>query len=514
MTFQDMIGLLPLLILCVTTLCVLLFVLFYRCHCVTFFITIFGVTTSFVSLYIVWKYEVHEIANLFYIDKFSILCMVLVLLASFVTSIVSYMWLAYNRCVYSDEFYLLLLILTIGAVIVVNTSHLVMLFFGIELVSLPLFGIIGYVTARQYVLEATIKYVVLSAISTAFLLFGIALVYAETACLSFIDLFAELVMRANVFSQSMILMLGISMMLVGFGFKLSLVPFHLWTADVYQGASEIAGMCLATINKISVFSILVRFFLLFPASYNKIIYILVIISCVSMLFGTLMAIKQDNIKRILAYSSVTHTGYLLVGVIGSMKQSFPVRNFNVLNTFTDGIETISICLVNYCFATLGAFIVFSLVFCIYYYDKNEDPGILNLYRGLFWKDPILSIAFTIIILALAGVPATLGFICKFYLIIFGVERELWWCVAFMVFCSGVSVLYYSRAIIILYLSPLPSRDFYVRCSNGSFAFLNSYYNNKQLVMVLCALCIVLVFSVLLAFFGIFPQCLLYLLSLI
>ncbi|URJ31186.1 NADH-quinone oxidoreductase subunit NuoN [Blochmannia endosymbiont of Camponotus sp.] len=437
-TWIQIIALLPVLIIGATTVIILLSIAYRRNLFLHALLTIFGLIIAMVSLEIVRRQGIQNICQSICIDNFAIFYIILVLVSSLASAILAYSWLlSYpsNR----DEFYLLLLISSIGGMLLASTSHLGILFLGIELISLPLFGLIGYSFFKKFSLEASIKYIILSGISSSFILFGIALIYAVTGCLSFTSIIRVLNLITS-HQSILLLIIGLGMVMIGFGFKLSLVPFHLWTPDVYQGAPSSVSLYLTTSSKIAIISVLIRLFMVFPDQYNQIFYIFLSgTACCSTLFGNLMAIKQNNIKRVLAYSSIAHVGYTLIGVIAA------------LQTNSMALEAIGIYLISYLLANIGAFGVISIMSV--FYSDSYDTDVLFTYRGLFWHQPILSILFTIIILSLAGIPMTLGFIGKFYLFVLGINSQLWWLTIFVAMSSVIGIIYYLRIIINLYLNP-------------------------------------------------------------
>ncbi len=244
------------------------------------------------------------------------------------------------------------------------------LFLGIELISLPLFGLVGYAFRQKRSLEASIKYTILSAAASSFLLFGMALVYAQSGDLSFVALGKNL---GDGMLNEPLLLAGFGLMIVGLGFKLSLVPFHLWTPDVYQGAPAPVSTFLATASKIAIFGVVMRLFLYAPVGDSEAIrVVLAIIAFASIIFGNLMALSQTNIKRLLGYSSISHLGYLLVALIA-------------LQTGEMSMEAVRVYLAGYLFSSLGAFGVVSLMSSPY---RGPDADSLFSYRGLFWHRPI------------------------------------------------------------------------------------------------------------------------------
>ncbi len=417
----------------------------------------------------------------------------------------------------------MVLIAALGGILLANANHLASLFLGIELISLPLVGLVGYAFRQKRSLEASIKYTILSAAASSFLLFGMALVYAQSGDLSFVALGKNL---GDGMLNEPLLLAGFGLMIVGLGFKLSLVPFHLWTPDVYQGAPAPVSTFLATASKIAIFGVVMRLFLYaapapvstFLATASKIaifgvvmrlfLYapvgdseairvVLAIIAFASIIFGNLMALSQTNIKRLLGYSSISHLGYLLVALI-ALQDSEAIRVVLAIIAFASiifgnlmalsqtnikrllgyssishlgyllvalialqtgemSMEAVGVYLAGYLFSSLGAFGVVSLMSSPY---RGPDADSLFSYRGLFWHRPILAAVMTVMMLSLAGIPMTLGFIGKFYVLAVGVQAHLWWLVGAVVVGSAIGLYYYLRVAVSLYLHApeQPGRD--------------------------------------------------------
>ncbi|URJ26317.1 NADH-quinone oxidoreductase subunit NuoN [Blochmannia endosymbiont of Camponotus modoc] len=488
-TWTQIILLLPVLIIGMTTVIIMLSIAYRRNLFLHTSLTIFGFSLAIISIGLVWDQRAQNVFQLMCVDDFSILYIILVLVSGLSSSVLAYKWLLIYPSNNRDEFYLLLLISSIGGILLATANHLVILFLGMELISLPLFGLIGYSFFKKFSLEASIKYIILSGVSSSFILFGIALIYAATGFLSFTSINQLLRLHIIASNQSILMStIGLGMMMVGFGFKLSLVPFHLWTPDVYQGAPSSISLYLTTSSKIAVISVLIRLLMVFPNQYNKVFCVFLSgIACCSALFGNLMAIKQDNIKRVLAYSSIAHTGYVLIGVIA------------ILQVNPIALETIGIYLTSYVLTSIGAFGIISIM-SFFYANEDTDVDSLFVYRGLFWHQPMLSVLFTIIILSLAGIPMTLGFIGKFYLFFLGIDSKLWWLTIFISMSSVISIFYYLRVIINLYLSP-------TNRLNINSDSLSSWSVTPDGIIV-----IIVSFSIL--FLGLYPKPLIYFVHLI
>ncbi|PQY66736.1 NADH-quinone oxidoreductase subunit NuoN [Cronobacter sakazakii] len=432
-TTQQLIALLPLLIVGLTVVVVMLSIAWRRNHFLNATLSVVGLNTALLSLWFVGQAGAMDVTPLMRVDGYAMLYTGLVLLASLATCTFAYPWLqGYNDN--KEEFYLLVLIAALGGILLANANHLASLFLGIELISLPLFGLVGYAFRQKRSLEAAIKYTILSAAASSFLLFGMALVYAQSGSLSFVTLGKSL--ADNMLSEPLLLA-GLGLMIVGLGFKLSLVPFHLWTPDVYQGAPAPVSTFLATASKIAIFGVVMRLFLYAPVGDSEAVRVVLgVLAFASIIFGNLMALTQTNIKRLLGYSSISHLGYLLVALIA-------------LKSGDMSMETVGVYLAGYLFSSLGAFGVVSLMSSPY---RGPDADSLYSYRGLFWHRPILSAVMTVMMLSLAGIPMTLGFIGKFYVLAVGVQSNLWWLTGAVVVGSAIGLYYYLRVAVSLYLN--------------------------------------------------------------
>jgi len=428
-----LIALLPLLIVGLTVVVVMLSIAWRRNHFLNATLSVVGLNAALLSLWFVGQAGAMDVTPLMRVDGYAMLYTGLVLLASLATCTFAYPWLqGYNDN--KEEFYLLVLIAALGGNLLANANHLASLFLGIELISLPLFGLVGYAFRQKRSLEAAIKYTILSAAASSFLLFGMALVYAQSGSLSFVTLGKSL--ADNMLSEPLLLA-GLGLMIVGLGFKLSLVPFHLWTPDVYQGAPAPVSTFLATASKIAIFGVVMRLFLYAPVGDSEAVRVVLgVLAFASILFGNLMALTQTNIKRLLGYSSISHLGYLLVALIA-------------LKSGDMSMETVGVYLAGYLFSSLGAFGVVSLMSSPY---RGPDADSLYSYRGLFWHRPILSAVMTVMMLSLAGIPMTLGFIGKFYVLAVGVQSNLWWLTGAVVVGSAIGLYYYLRVAVSLYLN--------------------------------------------------------------
>ncbi|SFR48963.1 NADH dehydrogenase subunit N [Marinobacter gudaonensis] len=424
LTAADLLTLLPLIIVGSTAVLAMLAIAWRRRHGLTAVLSGAGLLLALVALPLVPG----GAPPLMAVDGLALMAGTLVLLSALVTVILSHHYLT-GYIGPKEEFYLLLLCATAGALGLVASDHLAMLFISLELLSMPLYGMLAYSFRAEKSLEAGIKYLVLSAAATAFLLFGMALIYARTGFLDLDGVAGALSGEADVW-----MLAGAALMIVGLGFKLSVVPFHLWTPDVYQGGPAPATIFLATVSKLAVFVVLLRLVLAAPVFHSEWLQTLItVLALLTMLGGNLLALFQANLKRLLGYSSIAHFGYLLVVIVAG----------NALATETTGVY-----LITYLVTTLTAFGVVTLLSSPF---GGEDADGLPVYRGLFWRRPYLAAVMTVSFLSLAGIPLTAGFIGKFYVIALGVAEGRWWLVGGIVAGSAIGLYYYLRVMVTLYL---------------------------------------------------------------
>ncbi|MDB2549451.1 NADH-quinone oxidoreductase subunit N [Porticoccaceae bacterium] len=372
------------------------------------------------------------VTMLLMVDDWGLFFTTLILVASLVTLILSKDSFS-PEGERKEEYYLLLVLSVLGAVVLIQSSHMASLLLGMELMGVALYGMIAFPEKGELPLEAAIKYLVLSACASAMLLFGFALIYAATGDLSYGGMGAK---AAAAFSQEpLVLMAGSAMVLAGLGFKLSVVPFHMWTPDVYQGAPTPVTGFLATVSKGAVFVALTRFYLdgqLYQ--YDSLIMALSVVAMASMLVGNWLALRQDNIKRLLAYSSIAHFGYLLIVLI-ALAAAQSTMSSELIG------QAITFYLAAYIVTTLAAFTVIANLA-----GEDDSKSMLSAFEGLFWRNPIQASALTLAMLSFAGIPLTAGFIGKFYLIMLSIQSKLWVLLGALVLGSAIAIYYYLRII--------------------------------------------------------------------
>lgn len=428
MTNVDISALLPLIVLAATAVVVMLLIAFYRCHILSAILTLLGITASLATLINAYPILPRQITTLLLLDHYAFFYICLILAASFVVVVLSYGYFK-KREGNHEEFYILMLLAILGSAVLIASNHFASLFLGLEILSVSLYALIAYIRFQDNAIEAGIKYLILAAVSAAFLLFGMALIYAELGTMSFTSIGAKITDTQNV-----IIYAGMTMIIAGIGFKLALVPFHMWTPDVYEGSPAPVTAFIATVSKGALFAVLLRYFNVFDVRLNSSLFLIfTVIAIASMFFGNILALLQDNVKRILAYSSIAHLGYLLVAFLAGRTYAFTAVAFYLIAYFV---------------TTLGAFGIITVLS-----GKERDADNLEDYKGMAWRRPFLTAVFTAMLLSLAGIPLTAGFIAKFYIMGAGVGSKLWTLVVILAVTSGIGLFYYLRVIVTLYTRP-------------------------------------------------------------
>ena len=332
---------------------------------------------------------------------------------------------------------------TLGTTVLACASHFMSVFLGLELLSVSVYGMIAYLRRRSISIEAGVKYLILAAISSAFLLFGMALIYARLGTMELARM-AELLGQAGAptaLAGDVMILAGLGMMVVGFGFKLAIVPFHMWTPDVYQGAPAPVTAFVATASKGAVMALLLRFASMMNFDpQGGLWFLFSILAVASMFLGNLLALHQKSLKRLLAYSSIAHLGYVLVAFLAGGAAAG---------------EAVSFYLLAYTVTSLGAFGVITVLSRTA--DRSGDDVIpsdldaIEHYRGLGRRRPWLAGVLTAMLFSLAGIPLTAGFVGKFLLLSAGAGAALWTLVLLLAVNSALGIYYYLRVVVAIYL---------------------------------------------------------------
>jgi len=391
---------------------------FKRSHILAAVSALVTLAAALGAVFFGWPRIPHDIDDLFRIDRFGSYFQALILLATLVITLFSYISLRnFFPERRKEEYYLLLLLATLGTCAMVISTHFISFFVALEILNISLYALISYYRQRPAAIEAGIKYLILAAMSSAFLLFGMAVVYTATGVLSFHEL---AVGTSHLSPGAMTIFLaGVGLMLTGIGFKMALAPFHMWAPDVYQGASSPVGAFIATVSKGAMVAVLIRLFYLAGLNaYPTIMLVMTVIAVLSMLTGNLLALRQNNIPRMLAYSSIAHFGYLLVALIAGQSM---------------GSQAVLFYLTAYILTILSAFGLITLLS-----TSDTEATDIQDYAGLFWRKPFAATLFSIVLLSLAGIPLTAGFMGKFLLLTAGVAKGNWLLVLTLIISCDLS----------------------------------------------------------------------------
>lgn len=428
MNATDALALLPLLLLAGTAVAVMLGIAAKRSYELTASLTLTGLAASFVSVFEVAPLVPRQVSSLLLIDGYALFYLGLIIASAAAVAVLSYQYFAKHdgQC---EELYLLLILATLGCGVLVTSVHFVSFLLGLEVLSISLYGMVAYFTGRGQALEAGIKYLILASASAAFLLFGMALIYADTGTMAFSSIGDLSLGRSNL----ALLLPGIALSITGIGFKLGVVPFHLWTPDVYEGAPAPVSAFVATTSKTALVALLLRFLTPGIRQSPAIFFVFSVIAVASMCAGNLLALRQNNVKRVLAYSSIAHFGYILVAFLAA-------------STMAAG--AIAFYLVAYTVTILAAFGIVTVLS-----TSEADAADLEEYRGLFWRRPVLASVFTAVLLSLAGIPATMGFVGKFYVLASGANAAAWPLIIVLVLTSVIGLFYYLRIVVTLFSEP-------------------------------------------------------------
>ena len=363
------------------------------------------------------------------LNKFSMFFDFLYIFIGLATLVLSQGYLEKMGTKFRGEYPALILFAIIGMMLMTRANDLVMVFLGLELLSLSLYVLVGFLRDNLYSNESGLKYLLLGAFATGFFLFGAALTYGATGTTNFSGI-ASAIASENILSD-VYLFLGIGLLLIGFAFKVALAPFHMWSPDVYQGAPTTVTGFLCTAPKAAGFGALLKVFMVaFPEIFSEWKNLFWVLAALTMTVGNISALVQSNVKRMLAFSSVSHAGYLVMGVL--------VKDVS-------GISAILFYLVVYSAMNIGAFAIISLV------EKDEQEVTFKNFRGMASINPLLSVAMALFMISLAGFPPTAGFVAKYGLFSAAIAKGYIWLVVIAVLNTLVSFYYYFRIIVNMYM---------------------------------------------------------------
>ncbi|OGT99440.1 MAG: NADH-quinone oxidoreductase subunit N [Geobacteraceae bacterium GWB2_52_12] len=401
------------------------------------YISFIGIVVAAILVGAGWGSHIESFSGSVVLDNFATFFKMTFLVAAGLTVLISDQYMEREGCNHG-ELYPLILFTVVGMMLMASGTDLMTIFLGLEVMSVSLYVLAGFNRANKKSNEAGLKYFLLGAFSTGFLLYGMALIYGATGTTKLYKI-ATIVGQMTLPTANIMLVAGMLLMLTGFAFKIAAAPFHMWTPDVYEGAPTPMTAFMSAGPKAAGFAALLRIFLVaLPTLQVEWSQVLWVMAVLTMTVGNITALRQDNIKRVLAYSSIAHAGYALVGFVAAN------------GTGTAGILFY---MLSYAFMNIGAFAIVILVA-----KKGETNGNVSDFAGLGFKRPLLAVVMTIFLFSLAGMPPTAGFIGKFYLFSGAIQEGYIWLAVIGVLNSAASVYYYLRIMVYMYMKE-PTEDF-------------------------------------------------------
>jgi NADH-quinone oxidoreductase subunit N len=393
------------------------------------YISFVGIVATAILVGTGWGSHIESFSGSVVLDNFATFFKIIFLVAAGLAILISDSYMEREGCNHG-ELYPLILFTVVGMMLMASGTDLMTIFLGLEVMSVSLYVLAGFNRANKKSNEAGLKYFLLGAFSTGFLLYGMAFIYGATGTTRLYKI-ATIVGQMTLPSANILLVAGMFLMMTGFAFKIAAAPFHMWTPDVYEGAPTPMTAFMSAGPKAAGFAALLRIFLValptLQVEWSQVLWVLAVLT---MTVGNITALRQDNIKRVLAYSSIAHAGYALVGFVAGN------------GTGTAGILFY---MLSYSFMNIGAFAIVILVS-----KKGETNGNVSDFAGLGFKRPLLALVMTLFLFSLAGVPPAAGFIGKFYLFSGAIQKGYIWLAVIGVLNSAASVYYYLRIMVFMY----------------------------------------------------------------
>lgn len=433
MSASDLLPALPFLIISIWAIVLLMVDLFVSNKGTIAILSAVGVTLALVA--VIARFGSDQVAfdGMIVADSFSDFLQIVILATALLGIAVAYDYLR-RMHMERGEYYALMMFTVAGMLLMSLAGDLILIFLAIELLSLPLYVMSGFARPEKGSEEAAMKYFILGAFSSAFLVYGIALIFGATGTTNMAGVAQSI---SGNHADPTLLIIAVPMLLVGLGFKVAAVPFHMWTPDVYEGAPSAAVAFMSVGAKVAGFAALLRIFIAaLPGLAQAWGPVVIAVSAATMIWGNVAAIAQTNIKRMLAYSSIAHAGYLLMALAAA---SDP-------RVADDAVSAALFYMFAYLFSNLGAWAVVLTV------ERSEGRGLLiEDYAGLGRRRPALALAMAIFMLSLIGVPPTVGFIGKFLVFSVTIEAGMIGLALVGVVTSLVSAYYYLRVVVMMYM---------------------------------------------------------------
>jgi len=393
------------------------------------YLSLAGVLAALAFTAYLWGRAEYAFQRMVVVDNYSLFFKIVFLLTAALTILMSIRPLREEGFAHG-EYYVLLLFASVGMMFMASAADLMIIFLGLETFSLSIYVLAGYFRSQEKSTEAGLKYFLLGSFSTGFLLYGIALIYGATGTTNLKGIY-DFFHKTPLFGDPLLLM-GMGLLIVGFGFKVASVPFHMWTPDVYEGAPTPITAFMSVGPKAAGFAAVLRVFLYSLSSLQgEWVWVLWVLAVLTMTFGNLVAIAQKNIKRMLAYSSIAHAGYILVAMTAGSEP---------------GTVSVLYYILAYAFMNLGAFGVVILLG-----RKGEENVLITDYSGLASKYPLLAAIMAVFMFSLAGIPPTAGFVGKFYIFSAAVKAGYIGLAIIGVLNSALSVYFYLRITVMMYM---------------------------------------------------------------
>jgi NADH-quinone oxidoreductase subunit N len=384
-----------------------------------------------------WNVGGSTFSDMIVLDRFSLTLTWIFLLGGALTMAMALDYLP-RHGIEQGEFYPLIMFAVAGMILMAQATDLIVIFLGVELLSITLYILTGFAYPRVTSEEAAMKYLILGAFAAGFFVYGLALVYGAVGTTNLAAIGTYLAAQPFVPADQVLLLAGAAMLLITFAFKVALVPFHMWTPDVYEGSPTPVAAFMSVGTKAASLAALLRILgTALPAAQEFWLPVLGVMAAATMIVGNLGALAQRNVKRMLAYSSVGHAGYALLGVIVATER---------------GVEAFLFYMVAYTLTNMGAFAV-----VIALEQRGEAAWSLDDFAGLYRRQPMLAIAMALFMFSLAGVPPTAGFMAKFYVFMSAYEGGLGWLALVGVLTSAIAAYFYLRIILRMFMQE-PTRE--------------------------------------------------------
>jgi len=428
---QDLLEIIPLLIITFTaTLILLLEVFIKKSSNIIFGFSLISVLAAIITSFKPILADKIIFNNFLKISNTSTTFSIIILIGILITIIASKNYIEKENINFG-EYYSLILFSVMGMLLMIFANDILIIFIGLELMSISFYVLVGFLRLRQKSNESALKYFLLGAFMTGFILYGIALIYGITGSTTLSVIYQNHTIHTNY-----VFIIGSALFIIGFMFKIGVFPFHMWIPDVYDGAPTVVSGMLSTAGKVAAVGTIFPIILALNITNFKLIFSVAAVA--TMMYGNIIALAQTNIKRLLAYSSIASAGYIFVGIAA-------------MNEFA--VQGIAYYLIAYTFMQLGAFIVVSIL------EKRDDGSReyknidIDYYKGLGKRNPVIALFMTFFLLSLAGIPPLAGFWGKYYLFYAAIQSNLIWLSIIGISLSLIGVYYYLKIIVFMWFTP-------------------------------------------------------------